>query len=51
MKNYQTTILGIAAAALILATSKKWIDTDVAAFTGASIAAIFGIASKDATKP
>jgi hypothetical protein len=47
MKNWKTTILGILAAALILAVSKGWIDNDISAFIGATIVALFGVASKD----
>ncbi len=47
MKNWKTTLLGILAAALILAVAKGWIDNDVSAFIGASIVAVFGAVSKD----
>lgn len=47
MKNYRTTILGILGAGIILATSKGWIDQEIAAFVGAVIASIFGYVSVD----
>jgi hypothetical protein len=47
MKNWKTTVLGILAAALILATSKGWVDNDIAAFIGSALAVAFGGASKD----
>ena len=47
MKNWKTTVLGILGAGLILATSKGWIDSDIASFIGASIVAIFGVTAKD----
>lgn len=48
MKNWRTTVLGILGAATILATSKGWIDTDIATFIGTALAAIFGVVSSDA---
>lgn len=50
MKNWKTTVLGILAAGLLLATSKGWIDNDMSVFIGAAIAALFGLATKDATR-
>lgn len=50
MKDWKTTVGGILAAGVILATAKKWIDLDVAAFLGSAIAIAFGLASKDSKK-
>ncbi len=47
MKNWRTTILGILGAGVILATSKGWIDKDMATFIGAVLASIFGYVSTD----
>lgn len=47
MKNWKTTLLGILGAATILATSKGWIDNDIAAFIGVIITSLFGINAKD----
>ena len=47
IKNWKTTVLGIIGAATILATSKGWIDNDIATFIGASVVAIFGLSTKD----
>jgi hypothetical protein len=46
-KNWKTTLLGILGGALILATSKGWIDKEISAFVGSSLVAIFGLVSKD----
>jgi len=50
MKNWKTTLSGILAAGIILATAKKWIDIDVAAFLGSSVAIFFGVSATDASK-
>ena len=47
MKNWKTTVLGLVGAFVLLATSKEWIDQDVAAFIGATLTAIFGLVSSD----
>ncbi len=47
MKNWKTTVLGLLGAGLVLATSKGWIDQDIAAFIGTALIAIFGAVSKD----
>lgn len=50
MKNWKTTLSGILAAGIILATAKKWIDVDVAAFLGSAVAIFFGASATDADK-
>ena len=47
MKNWRTTVLGILGAGVTLATSKGWIDQDVATFLGVAIIAVFGVVSTD----
>ena len=50
MKNWKTTVLGILGAGLVLATSKGWIDQEMATFIGALIVAIFGVVTQDVTQ-
>lgn len=50
MKDWKTTLLGVAAAVTALATAKHWIDNDTALCIGAVLAALFGAASQDAKK-
>jgi hypothetical protein len=45
MKDWKTSILGFIAAAILLATSKGYIDTDTAAFVGSYCNALFGVVS------
>ena len=47
MKNWRTTLIGILGAGLVLATSKGWIDQDIATFIGTALIAVFGVVSKD----
>lgn len=47
MKNWRTTVLGILGAGLLLATSKGWIDNDIAVFIGTALTALFGIVATD----
>lgn len=49
MKNWKTTVLGILGAAIVLATSKRWIDQEIAAFVGALIVALFGTIATDSS--
>ena len=51
MKDWRTTVLGILGAGLLLATSKGWIDNDIAVFIGTALTALFGIVATDAKKP
>lgn len=50
MKDWKTTVLGILGAAVLLATSKGWIDNDIAIFVGTALTALFGIAATDVKK-
>tara|TARA_R110000782_G_scaffold156348_1_gene248475 strand:- start:70 stop:237 length:168 start_codon:yes stop_codon:yes gene_type:complete len=50
MKDWKTSVLGFIAAALLLATSKGYIDTDVAAFIGSIVTILFGVVSSDGKK-
>lgn len=50
MKNWKTTVLGILGAATLLATSKGWIDKDIAIFIGTALTALFGVVSSDVKK-
>ena len=47
MKDWKTSVLGFIAAAILLATSKGYIDTDVAAFVGSIVTLLFGVVSSD----
>jgi hypothetical protein len=47
MKNWRTTVLGILGAGVILATSKGWIDNDMAVFIGVVLTSVFGYVSTD----
>jgi hypothetical protein len=47
MKNWRTTVLGILGAGVILATSKGWIDQDIASFIGVVLTGAFGYVSTD----
>jgi hypothetical protein len=47
MKDWKTSVLGFIAAAILLATSKGYIDTDLAAFFGSIVTLLFGVVSSD----
>jgi len=47
IKNWRTTLVSIVGATTLLATSKGWIDTDIAAYIGSVVVIIFGVTSKD----
>jgi hypothetical protein len=49
MKNWKTTVLGILMAGVLLAIAKGWIDKEVGAFIEATLIAVFGIVSEDAS--
>lgn len=50
MKDWKTTVLGILGAGVLLATSKGWIDADIAIFIGTAITALFGLSASDGQK-
>ena len=47
MKDWKTSVLGFIAAAILLATSKGYIDNNLAAFLGSIAALLFGVVSSD----
>jgi len=51
MKNWRTTVVGVAGAVTALALAKGWIDEATATCVGAVLIAIFGAVASDAKKP